>query len=73
LKKIDVAPPAFFSDKIKRKKLVALEFARITHEIKLLNRFYSLYMPYYINPNVLLQKIKYCWNNKNNIQQKWRQ
>jgi len=35
--KIDVATNRFFSDKIKRKKLIALEFACITHEIKLLN------------------------------------
>jgi len=34
--KIDVAPTHFFSDKIKRKKLIALEFACITNEIKLI-------------------------------------
>jgi len=40
--KINVAPTRFFSAKIKKKELIPLEFARITHERKLLNRFYSL-------------------------------
>jgi len=35
--KIDVAPTRFFSAKIKKKKLIPLEFARIMREIKLLN------------------------------------
>jgi len=41
--KIDVAPTRFPAKfKRKKEKLIALEFTRISHEIKLLNRFYSL-------------------------------